>query len=85
MFAMRGGDKMGRPIFTMKLEPEFGSLLRSAYADIIPGYYMNKEHWNSLYLDGKVPDDVVRDIIDRSYQCAYGGFTKKQRGELESL
>ena len=82
MFAMQGGDKTGRAIFTMKLEPEFGSLLRSAYADIVPGYYMNKEHWNSLYLEGKVPDDVVRDMIDRSYLCVWNGLTKKLRDAI---
>ncbi len=50
MFAMWGGDKTGKEIITLKLEPARGEFLRNQYEDIIPGYYMNKLHWNSLYL-----------------------------------
>ncbi len=50
MYAMRGGDGQGNPIITVKLPPEEGLALRDMYAgDILPGYYMNKEHWNSVY------------------------------------
>jgi predicted DNA-binding protein (MmcQ/YjbR family) len=42
MFVMQGGDKEGKPIVTVKLEPEHGEFLRKQYKDIIPGYYMNK-------------------------------------------
>ena len=51
MFAMWGGDKEGRPILTLKLAPGRGDDLRRRYPDIVPGYYMNKLHWNSLYLE----------------------------------
>ena len=61
MFAMQGGDKEGKPIITIKLSPMDGQALRSQFADIVPGYYMNKEHWNSLYLEGSVPDDIVKE------------------------
>ncbi len=82
MFAMQGGDKEGTPILTMKLEPMFGSMLRQQYKDIVPGYYMNKEHWNSLYLDGDVPDEVVRDMLDRSYEALLSTFSKKAQSEI---
>lgn len=82
MYAMLGGDKEGKPIVTVKLEPMFGSLLRQAYRDIIPGYYMNKEHWNSLYLDGSVPDDVLKDMLDKSYRLIMDGFSKKSQQEI---
>ena len=49
MFVMHGGDKDGKEIITLKLEPMVGQILREAYkGDIVPGYYMNKEHWNSV-------------------------------------
>ena len=64
MFAMQGGDKEGNPIFTLKLPPDFGRFLRQQYPDIVPGYYMNKEHWNSLFLHGAVPHALVREMID---------------------
>ena len=68
MFAMRCGDKDGKPIITLRLEPAFGALLRQQYKHIVPGYYMSKEHWNSLYLDGDVPDDVVQTMVRESHQ-----------------
>lgn len=82
MFAMQGGDKYGKPIITIKLEPLFGELLRKQYKDIIPGYYMNKEHWNSLYLDGDVPDAVLKDMLDKSYNILLASFSKKVQDEI---
>lgn len=82
MFALQGGDKEGRPIITVKLEPTFGAFLRSQYKDIVPGYYMNKEHWNSLYLNGEVPDDVLKDMLDRSYGIVLTSFSKKLQKEI---
>jgi len=85
MFAMQGGDKNGKPIFTMKLEPLFGDYLRKQYKDIVPGYYMNKQHWNSLYLDGDVPDDVVHDMADKAYMAVLQTLTKKAQKEISEL
>jgi len=83
MFGMRGGDGNGREIITLKLEPMEGQFLREQYKDdIVPGYYMNKQHWNSVYVDGNVPDDVLRDMVDKSYELILGGFSKKTRQEI---
>ena len=82
MFAMQGGDKEGKPIFTMKLSPMDGQALRSQFKDIIPGYYMNKEHWNSLYLEGDVPDDIVKDMLDQSYEILLNSLSKKVQQEI---
>ena len=82
MFAMQGGDKYGKPIITVKLEPLFGELLRKQYKDIVPGYYMNKDHWNSLYLDGDVPDDVLRDMLDKAYNILLASLSKKAQDEI---
>ena len=68
MFAYIGfNDKTHRPIITLKLEPTFSEMLREKYSDITPGYYMNKIHWSSINLDGKVPVDTVKSIVDESY------------------
>ncbi|WP_444643437.1 MmcQ/YjbR family DNA-binding protein [Caproiciproducens sp. R1] len=83
MFAMQGGDKEGHPIITIKLEPTLGALLRSRYSDIVPGYYMNKEHWNSLYLEGTVPDGTVREMLDNAYAIVFASLSGKVRRELE--
>ena len=81
-FALLGGDKAGKPIVSLKLEPTLGSMLREQYADIIPGYYLNKEHWNSVYLEGDTPDDVLRMMIDESYKLVLGGLSKKAQREI---
>jgi len=85
MFAMCGGDKEGRPIVSFKLDPSHGDMLRQQFADIIPGYYLNKLHWNSLYLEGIVPDDVVRNMADESYHLIYESLSKKKQQEVNSI
>ena len=82
MFAMCAADKAGKPIITLKLEPNFGELLRQQYEHIVPGYYMNKQHWNSLYLEGDVPDDVVRDMVKEAYRLVFKSLSKKLQNEI---
>lgn len=82
MFAMAGGDKYNKKILTLKCEPAFGELLRVEYPHIVPGYYMNKEHWNSVYLEGDVPDDVLKQMIDMSYNLVLNSLSKKMAKEI---
>ena len=56
--------------------------LRRQYKDIIPGYYMNKVHWNSVKADGNVPDALLREMLEKSYRLVLGGFSKKKQREL---
>ena len=77
MFALWGGDKEGKPIITLKLEPAFGSVLRQQHKDITAGYYMNKEHWNSLYLEGDVPEEIVKTMVTQSYALIFNALPKK--------
>lgn len=83
MFCMKGGDKHGRPIVTLKCEPAFGQMLREKYPDIIPGYYMNKAHWNSVYLEGGVPDEVLRQMADMSYSLIFAALPQKLQKEIQ--
>ncbi len=85
MFGMLGIHKDGRPILSLKLEPANGEMLRQQYSGtIIPGYYMNKVHWNSVYLDGDVPREVIEKMIDESYRLIFKSLTKKQQAEIEN-
>ena len=52
--------------------------------DIIPGCYMNKVHWNSIRVDGNVPDDLLEELLDRSYQLVLASFSKKKQAEILS-
>ena len=83
MFAAICRNDDNVPVYiTLKLEPADGEFWRGQYADIIPGYYMNKIHWNSVKADGAVPDDVLRDLLDHAYQAVLGGFSKKKQAEI---
>ncbi len=82
MFALLGENKEKKPIITLKCEPETGEFLRDRYPDIIAGYYMNKRHWNSVYMDGEVPDNVLKEMIDSSYELVLKSLTQKMRNEI---
>ncbi|WP_066686241.1 MmcQ/YjbR family DNA-binding protein [Christensenella intestinihominis] len=86
MFAMQGGDREGRPIFTMKLAPALSDFLRHQHpGDIVPGYYMNKIHWSSLYLEGNVPGETVRKMADKAYEAGLAALPKKKQREIREL
>lgn len=82
LFAAICHGEDGKQILTVKCEPEYGRCLRENYADITPGYYMNKVHWNSVDLDGNVPDSVIKDMIEQSYALVLGSLSKKRQLEL---
>lgn len=83
MFAAVCLDDADKPYYiTLKLEPSEGESLRKQYEDIIPGYYMNKVHWNSIKADGVVPDEVLKDMLDKSYRLVLSGFSKKKQREI---
>ena len=63
---------------TLKLEPAYGDMLRQMYPDILPGYYMNKQHWNSVKADGEVPDELLKEMLDQSYDLILHSFSKKE-------
>lgn len=67
---------------TLKLEPAEGEFLRQQYDDIIPGYYMNKQHWNSIKADGNLSDDLLKDLLDKSYELVLSGLSKKKQREV---
>lgn len=83
MYAYIGiDDRNKRPILTLKLDPMLSDMLRREYQDIVPGYYMNKLYWSTIYLDGAVPNDVISDIINASYNLAYSSLSKKAQRSL---
>ena len=76
-------DDNDKPYYiTLKLEPLEGEFLRNQYDDIVPGFYMNKVHWNSIKPDGEVPDDLLRELVDKSYNLILKGFSKKRQQEI---
>lgn len=86
MFAAILLDDQNQPYYiNLKLEPLEGELMRSQYPDIIPGYYSNKHHWNSVKADGDIPDDMLRHWLDRSYSLVLKAFSKQKQREILGL
>ncbi len=56
----------------IKVDPEWRDFWRNAYEAVIPGYHQNKEYWNTVILDGSVPDDEIRRMIAESYDLITG-------------
>ncbi len=83
MYAYVGiDDRNGRPIVTLKLNPDYSDMLRREYADIVPGYYMNKAHWSTIYLDGEVPREVISDAVRASYRVLLSSLSRKAQREI---
>lgn len=83
MFAAICLSDADEPVYiTLKLEPLEGEFWRGQYEDVVPGYYMNKVHWNSVKPDGAVPDEILRDMLDQSYALVLNGFSKKKQREI---
>ena len=57
----------GKLYLNLKLDPIYAELLRNTYNYIIPGYHMNKEHWNTIILDEKCDKTLVEELIEQSY------------------
>lgn len=81
MFALMGIDKDPGQI-NLKCDPPLGRDLRERYEAIKPGYHMNKEHWITVVLDGSLEQDMIKGLIDHSYQLIFKSLTKKKRKEL---
>lgn len=82
MFALASLDSDPFQV-NLKCDPERAIELREEYEDIIPGYHMNKQHWNSVIIgSGHLPDRLVRELIDHSYMLIVDSLSKKQRETL---
>lgn len=80
MFALASLDEPEARV-NLKGDPEENESLREHYAGVIPGYHMNKTHWNTVYLQQDVPAELARTLIDRSYDLVRASLTRKQRRE----
>jgi predicted DNA-binding protein (MmcQ/YjbR family) len=67
---------------SLKCDPVLAIQLRASYAAITGGYHLNKRHWNTVVLDGSVPDQLLREMIEDSYDLVVAGLPKAQRERL---
>ncbi len=69
----------------IKCEPENAVELREKYSAVKPGYHMNKALWNTILIDGSIPDKLLYKWIDDSYNLIVGKLTKKEKEILNNL
>lgn len=66
----------------LKCDPEKVIELREEFSAVLPGYHMNKKHWNTVMIDGTVSDKQICEWIDHSYELVVKSLTKAQREQL---
>ena len=84
MFAISNLDEEEGRV-NLKCDPDYAIELREEYPDIIPGWHMNKKHWNTVYMERELPDEFIKNLIDHSYNLVVANLSKKTRQEWEEL
>ena len=81
MFALLALDEVP-PAANLKCDPDLALELRDRYEQVQPGYHMNKKHWNTVVLDGVIPEKEIRKMIDDSYALVVQSLPKAKREKL---
>ncbi|GEQ84512.1 hypothetical protein ULMS_00200 [Patiriisocius marinistellae] len=85
MFALCGLNRLPTQV-NLKCDPERAIELREEYDGlIVPGYHMSKIHWNSILIQDNVPQPLIIELIDHSYELVIKTLTKKLQAELAAL
>jgi predicted DNA-binding protein (MmcQ/YjbR family) len=71
--------------FNVKCDPDEAVQLRDTYNCVVPGYHMNKKHWNTIVVDGSVSDKQLQQWIDASYNLVFDSLPKKLKQEISVL
>ena len=84
MFALSSLNEWekGNPSVNLKCNPEYAEELRAEYDDIKPGWHMSKIHWNTIEINREVPDSLIKELIDQSYDLVFKSLTKKVQLEV---
>lgn len=70
---------------SLKADPVDALILRKQYPAVKPGYHLHKKHWNTVTLDGSIPDDVLQGMIDDSYHLVACAMTRADQAKLRLL
>jgi predicted DNA-binding protein (MmcQ/YjbR family) len=73
----------GTTMMNLKCDPAHAQELRDVFDAVKPGYHMNKKHWNTLALDGSLPDSELERLIDHSYTLVFKKLKKSERQAME--
>lgn len=80
MFALCDVDEFES--INLKCDPDKAVLLREEYPEVLPGYHMNKKHWNTVSMQGDLPDDLIREWVRDSYRLVVEKLPKRIREQL---
>ena len=83
MFALLPVDEPLR--ISLKCDPTLAEILRESYPAVQPGYYLNKRHWNTVTVDGSIPDEEILDMMDDSYNLVVKKLSRKDREKVERM
>ena len=81
MFALSQLDSDSLRV-SLKCEPQLAEALRGAHPAVLPGYHLNKRHWNTVIIDGSVPDHAIREMIEDSYDLVVSKLPRARRRAL---
>lgn len=82
MFSLTSIDSF--EFINLKCDPERSTELRERFNGIKPGYHMNKKHWNSISTQQDVPDQLILELIDHSYELVFNSLPKNVRNGLQN-
>ena len=82
MFALAGVENFVST--NLKCDPEKAIDLRETYNGIKPGFHMNKKHWNTVTVESDVPNKLLLDLIDHSYDLVFKSLPKRIKDELST-
>jgi predicted DNA-binding protein (MmcQ/YjbR family) len=77
MFALAALEEVPTTV-NLKCDPDLALDLRDRYEQVTPGYHMNKKHWNTVEIEGGIPDAELRKMIDHSYDLVAEGLRKSR-------
>src|SRR6266481_2668110 len=83
IFALAGLDEVP-PAANLKCDPDLALELRDRYEQVRPGYHMNKKHWNTVELEGGIPDAELRKMIDHSYDLVVQSLPRASRAKISA-
>lgn len=85
MFALTGLENIERTA-NLKCDPYYAEELRASYGSVKPGFHMNKKHWNTIHLESsELHKNLVKELIDHSYDLVVAKLPKKRKKDLTSL
>jgi predicted DNA-binding protein (MmcQ/YjbR family) len=84
MFALLHLSEDSRGI-SLKCDPELAIELREQFPEVTPAYHFNKKHWNTIYMDGSVSDNLIFEWINHSYQLVVDKLSGLQKRQLEDF